>query len=90
VKNWDVVTKFLRDGLSPYAGESNIDAGYTERLDGTTTTLIQQIIELKLAKGLSVSTPWSQSTTNDVRNLVTVLQLDPVYPANQLDVYIIV
>lgn len=90
VKNWDVVTKKMRDGLVAYAGQSNIDAGYTERLDGTTTTLVQTIIELGLAKNLTVTTPWSLAPNGDVTNLITVLQLDPVYPANQLDVYIVV
>lgn len=90
VKNWDVVTKTMRDGLSAYSGESNIDAGYTERLDGTTTTLIETIIDLGLAKDLTVTTPWAQNVTGDLTGLVTVLQLDPVYPANQLDVYIVV
>lgn len=90
VKNWDVVTKKIRDGLAGYSGESNIDTGYTERLNGTTATLIQTLIELGLAKNITTVTPWSLATNGDVTNLVTVLQLDPVYPANQLDVYIVV
>lgn len=91
VKNWDVVTKMMRDGLDIYSGQSNIDAGYTERLDGTTTTLIQKIVEQGLARSLTVTTPWALNTaTNDPRNLATVLQLSPVFPANDLDVYIIV
>lgn len=89
VKNWDVVTKKMRDGLVAYAGKSNIDGGYTERLDGTTTTVIQQILELGLAKSLAVTTPWALAANGNKTNLVTILSMDPVFPANELDVYIV-
>lgn len=90
VKNWDVVTKRIRDRLKPYAGRNNIDSGYTERLEGTLATVRQEILEEKLAKGLSVITPWAVREGSDGRNLVTRLKLDPVFPANNLDVYIVV
>jgi hypothetical protein len=90
VKNWDVVTKRIRDRLKPYAGQNNIDAGYTERLEGTLATVRQEILEEKLAKSLTVITPWSVREDSDGRNLVTRLQMEPVYPANDLDVYIVV
>jgi hypothetical protein len=90
IKNWDVVTKKIRDRLKPYAGRNNIDAGYTERLEGTLTTVREEILEEKLAKSLTVITPWALKEDNDNRNLATRLRMDPVYPANELDVFIIV
>lgn len=90
VKNWDVVTKKIRDRLKPYAGRNNIDAGYTERLEGTLATVREEILEEKLAKALTVITPWSIKADGDNRNLATRLKMDPVYPANELDVFIIV
>ena len=90
VKNFDVVTKKIRDRFKPYAGRNNIDAGYTERLDGTMATVIQEILEEGLARNLTVLTPWTQREGSDGRNLVNRLKLDPVFPANQLDVYLIV
>lgn len=90
VKNFDVVTKKIRDRFKPYVGQYNIDAGYTERLEGTLATVRQEILDEKLAKGLTVITAWSQKTGADGRNLVTRLRLDPVFPANNLDIFLIV
>lgn len=90
VKNFDVVTKKIRDRFKPYAGQNNIDAGYTERLEGTMATVRQEILEEKLAKNLTVITPWQVSDGGDKRNLVTRLSLDPVFPSNVLDVYLVV
>jgi hypothetical protein len=89
VKNFDVVTKKIRDRFRPYAGQFNIQSGYLETLAGTLATTVSEILELKLAKSLTTITPWSVSSS-DQRNLVTILKLDPVYPANHLEVYLIV
>lgn len=90
VKNFDVVTKKIRDRFAAYAGRYNVEAGYTERLEGTMATVRQEILEEKLARDLSVITGWSQREGSDGRNLVTRLKLSPVYPANDLDVYLII
>lgn len=89
VKNFDVVTKKIRDRFKPYAGQYNIEVGYIERLEGTLATVRQEIIENKLARSLTVLTPWSLSDA-DGRNLVTRLQMEPVFPANHLDVYLVI
>lgn len=89
VKNFDVVTKKIRDRFKPYAGQYNIEVGYIERLEGTMATVRQEIIETKLARNLRVLTPWSISDA-DGRNLVTRLQMEPVFPANHLDVYLVI
>lgn len=90
VKNFDVVVKKIRDRFSVYAGRYNIEAGYTERLEGTMATVRQEILEEKLAQDLTVITGWSQREGGDGRNLVTRLKLSPVFPANDLDVYLII
>jgi len=90
VKNFDVVVKKIRDRFAVYAGQFNVESGYTERLEGTMATVRQEIIEEKLAKDLTVITPWSQRENSDGRNLVTRLKMSPVYPANDLDVYLII
>ena len=90
VKNFDVVVKKIRDRLAPYAGKYNIEAGYTERLEGTMTTVKQEILEEKLARDITVITGWTQRENGDERNLVNRLKLTPVYPANDLDVYLII
>lgn len=90
VKNFDVVTKLIRDRFRPYAGQFNIESGYLERLEGTLATVRQEIIEEKLARSLTVLTPWQQSDGTNGRNLVTRVQMTPVYPANNLDIYLIV
>jgi hypothetical protein len=89
VKNFDVVTKKIRDRFKPYAGQYNIEVGYMERLDGTLATVRQEILENKLARSLTILTPWSISDS-DGRNLVTRLQMGPVFPANHLDVYLVI
>jgi hypothetical protein len=89
VKNFDVVTKKIRDRFKPYAGQYNIEVGYIERLEGTMATVRQEIIENKLARSLTVLTPWTVSNS-DGRNLVTRLQMEPVFPANHLDVYLVI
>ena len=90
VKNFDVVVKKMRDRFSVYSGRYNIDAGYAERLDATTATVRQELLEEKLARDIQVVTAWSQRENGDERNLVTRLSLTPVYPANDLDVYLII
>lgn len=90
VKNFDVVVKKIRDRFSVYAGQFNVEVGYTERLEGTMATVKQEIIEEKLARDLTVITPWSQREGTDGRNLVTRLKMSPVFPANDLDVYLII
>lgn len=90
VKNFDVVVKKIRDRFSPYAGKYNVETGFIERLEGTLATVRQEILEDKLARDLAVITSWQQRSGSDGRNLVTRLQLSPVYPANDLDVYLIV
>lgn len=67
-----------------------MEAGYTERLEGTMATVRQEILEEKLAREITVITPWSQREGSDGRNLVTRLKMSPVYPANDLDVYLII
>ena len=90
VKNFDVVTKKFRDRFSIYSGRFNIEAGYTERLEGTLATVRQEILDEKLAREISVITAWSQREGADGRNLVTRLKMTPVYPANDLDIYLII
>lgn len=97
VKNWDAVTKRIRDRLTPYAGQNNITDGYLEKLDGTLTSAIEEVKELGLARELAVVSPWATRTigtstgsTEEKRNLVTKLQMTPVYPANNLDVILLV
>ena len=90
VKNFDVVTKKFRDRFSIYSGRYNIEAGYTERLEGTLATVRQEILEEKLARDITVMTAWSQREGSDGRNLVTRLKMTPVYPANDLDIYLII
>ena len=90
VKNFDVVTKKFRDRFSIYAGRYNVEAGYTERLEGTLATVRQEILDEKLAREITVITAWSQREGADGRNLVTRLKMTPVYPANDLDIYLII
>ncbi|MGG4438317.1 hypothetical protein AAXE64_27580 [Priestia megaterium] len=90
VKNLDVVTKKFRDRLSVYAGQYNVDSGYLERLEGTTATVRQEVLEERLAKSITIITAWQINDTGDGRDLVTRMQMDPVYPANHLDVYLVI
>lgn len=97
VKNFDAVTKRLRDRLAPYAGQSNITDGYLERLDGSLTSGIEEVKELGWARELTVVTPWAlrkigtgETAAEEKRNLISQLKLTPVYPANNLDLYLLV
>ena len=96
-KNFDAVTKRMRDRLKPYAGSSNITDGYLEKLDGTLTSVIEEVKELGWAREITVITGWTlkqvgvgSSVTEEKRNLVNRLKMTPVYPANELDVYLLV
>lgn len=88
-KNFDVVTKMLRDRFAPYAGRNNVNSGYLERLDATMATVSREIIDMNLARDLEVMTAWRQKEGNDGRNLVTRVKMNPVFPANHLDIYLI-
>lgn len=97
IKNFDAVTKRLRDRMKPYAGPMNHGAGYLEKMDATFTGAISEVKELGWAKEITVLQPWSLRTigngdnaTEERRNLVGKFKLDPVYPANNLDIYLIV
>lgn len=97
VKNFDAVTKRLRDRLAPYSGSMNITEGYRERIDATFTSAVEEIKELGWARDILTLSPWQLRTVGtgdnaqeNQRNLVSRHQLVPVYPANNLDVYLII
>jgi hypothetical protein len=97
VKNVDAVTILLRERLKPYAGKYNIIDGYLEKLDGALTSAIQEAKDLGLARNITVLTPWqirtipnNNGTQADNRTLITRLKLDPAYPANDLDIYLLI
>lgn len=97
VKNFDAVTKRLRDRLSPYAGPSNVTDGYMERVDATLTSAIEEVKQMGWARELEVITPWSlraiansTGAVTEKRNLVAQFKMTPVYPGNNLDLYLVV
>lgn len=97
VKNFDAVTKRLRDRMSPYAGSMNITEGYRERIDATFTSAVEEVKQLGWASDIVTLSPWTLRTvgtgdtlTENKRNLVSRHQLIPAYPANNLDVYLII
>lgn len=97
VKNVDVITRLLRDRLSPYAGRFNVSNGLIEKLNATLTTAISEAKALGLANDITIESPWAvrtipsqAGTTEERRNLVTRLKLTPAYPANNLDVYLMI
>jgi hypothetical protein len=97
VKNVDAVSILLRERLRPYSGKYNIIEGYIEKIDGALTSAISEAIDLGLARGITVLSPWQtrkvpdqNGTQVDNRKLVTRLKMDPAYPANNLDIYLLV
>ena len=90
VKNYDAVVKKIRDRFRPFAGRYNSDTGYLEILDATMTTTISEIYELKLARSLTVTTGWQQGGTNKQTRLGTILKMEPVYPANVLEIKLLI
>jgi hypothetical protein len=97
IKNFDAVTKRLRDRMAPYAGRMNITDGYLERIDASFTSAVVEVKDLGWARDIQVLSPWAlrvvgtgDSATEDKRNLVAKFKLVPVYPANNLDIYLIV
>lgn len=97
VKNQDAVTVRFEDRLKPYAGRNNITDGYIEKVDGTLTGAIEEIKDEGLARSLEVITPWTvrrlptqDSPTQENRNLFTRIKMEPVYPANNLDIHLLI
>lgn len=97
VKNFDAVTKRFRDRLKPYAGQYNITDGYLERVDGTMTSAIEEVKAEGLAREITVASPWAlrkvgsgANAVEEKRNLVSKWNMTPVYPANNLDVYLLI
>src|SRR5690606_17760831 len=98
IKNLDGITKFFRDRLKPYAGKHTITDGYLERLDGSFTTAIEEVKEMGLARNMTILTPWrlrrvpsDASGQDEVKtNLITRVKVDLAYPANNLDVYLLI
>jgi hypothetical protein len=96
VKNIDAVSIRLRERLYPYAGKYNIIEGYIEKIDGALTSAITEVIDLGLARSITILSPWQarivpeNGNQAENRNLVTRLQLGPAYPANNLDIYLLV
>ena len=97
VKNFDAVTKRLRDRMKPYAGRLNVTDGYMERIDASFTSAIEEVKQLGWAREIKVLTPWAvrvvgtgDTARKENRNLVGKFKLVPVYPANNLDIYLVV
>lgn len=97
IKNFDAVTKRIRDRMTPYAGRLNITDGYMERIDASFTGAVEEVKALGWARDITVLVPWSvrvvgtgDTAKKDKRNLVGKFKLDPVYPANNLDIYLVV
>lgn len=96
VKNVDAVTALFRDRLSPYSGKYNIIPGFLDKINGTTTSTIEEAKTEGLAANLTQVSAWALRTVPDPNdatqvktNLVSRYKMDPAYPANNLDVYII-
>lgn len=97
IKNFDAVTKRMRDRMAPYAGRLNITDGYMERIDATFTSAVEEVKGLGWAREITVLSPWTtrvvgtgDTAVEEKRNLVGKFKLVPVYPANNLDIYLIV
>lgn len=97
VKNVDAVSILLRERLKPYSGKYNIIDGYMEKLDAALTSAIHEIKDLGLARDIIILSPWQarkipdpNGTQVENRNLVTRLKMIPAYPANNLDLYLLV
>lgn len=97
IKNFDAVTKRLRDRMKPYAGRLNITDGYMEKLDASFTSAIEEVKDLGWAREITVLSPWAvrvvgtgDEAREEKRNLVGRFKLTPVYPANNLDIYLVV
>lgn len=97
VKNIDAVSILLRERLKPYSGKYNIIDGYMEKLDAALTSAIHEAKDLGLARDIVVLSPWQarkipdpNGTQVENRNLVTRLKMTPAYPANNLDLYLLV
>lgn len=97
VKNFDAVTKRLRDRMAPYAGPMNITDGYLEKMDASFTSAVEEVKQLGWAKDIIPIQPWTtkvigvgESAVEEKRTLVGHFQLIPVYPGNNLDIHLFV
>lgn len=97
VKNIDVLTRLFRDRLASYAGKFNITDGLLEKLDATMITAISEAKTIGLVRDITVQSPWSvrrlptdANNTEEKRNLVIRLKVSPAYPANNLDIYLMI
>lgn len=97
IKNLDGMTALFRDRLSPYAGKTTITQTTLDKINGTTTSTIEEAVSEGLAVKITQVSPWAVrtvpvdgSTTQVKTNLVTRLKPDLAYPADNLDVYLLI
>jgi hypothetical protein len=95
VKNVDAVTKLLRDLLSVYTGREVISQSLLEKLDGSLTIAIEEAKTRGYCREITVLSPWTVKTypgttvSEERRNLIVYLSFTPSYPANNLDIHLI-
>jgi hypothetical protein len=96
VKSLDAIAKGLRDRMSGYAGRTVIDSTLIEKLNGSLDLAIADMVLLGYCREINVLSSWTTAPyagydeSDNRRSLIVKLQVIPAYPANNLEIFLII